>query len=76
MNHLNYVDLNVDLVMIFKLNNTHFPNCRNILTYRHLKIWNKLSDDIVKSNSIISFKTKIISSDFRYTSFLNCNLEI
>ena len=45
-------------------NNPHIPNCRNILTYRHLKIWNKLSDDIVKSNSIVSFKTKINSFDF------------
>ena len=64
--------LKFDLVMIFI-----------ILTYQHLKMWNKLkfklyyiiiqlhftislliSNDIVKSNSIVSFKTKINSFDF------------
>ena len=41
-----------------------------MLTYRHLKIWNKLSDDIVKYNSNISFKIKINTFDFSPTCFL------
>ena len=55
-------------------NTPHIPNCRNILTYSHLQIWNKLSDDIVKSNSIVSFKNKMYSFDFSSYLFFNHNL--
>ena len=31
------------------------PNCRNILSYRHLKIWNDLDASVVKSIPLCTF---------------------
>ena len=39
-------------------------------------MWNKLCDDIEKSNLIVSFKIKINSFDFSSYLFFNRNLKI
>ena len=35
--------------------NPSTPNCRNILSYRHLKIWNDLDASVVKSIPLCKF---------------------
>ena len=54
--------------------NPSTPNCRNILSYRHLKIWNDLDASVVKSTSLCKFKTSLSDIDLSPYLYYNRNI--
>ena len=54
--------------------NPSTPNCRNLLSYRHLKIWNDLDASVVKSTPLCKFNTLL--SDIYVSPYLYYNRNI
>ena len=65
----------LDIIFIYpNSSNSSTPNCRNIPSYRHLKIWNDLDASVVKSTPLCKFKTSLSDIDLSPYLYYNRNI--